>query len=313
MKIKPVILAGGQGTRLWPFSEEKCAKQFLKVFPNKSLFQQTIERHSREYFDTPIVIASENQRFIVAEQLREIGVEAEIIIEPISKNTAACVMLAALKEINYDGLIAIIPADHIIEDFDLYLKNMFDAKGPAHDGYIVTLGIKPLNIHTGYGYIKQGLALGYNIYKVQKFIEKPNYELATEYFNHGTYLWNSGIFIFKPNILIEEAKLYENTMLQHVENSLLEASFDQDFIRLNNKYYSKISPNSIDYSIMEKSHKIAVVKADFGWRDLGNWSSLWQIADKDENNNAVFGNTLLEEVSDSYIRTGGANLPLFLV
>ncbi|MDF2965358.1 MAG: mannose-phosphate guanylyltransferase/mannose-6-phosphate isomerase [Rickettsiaceae bacterium] len=304
MKIKPVILAGGLGTRLWPFSNEKHPKQFLKIFSNKSLFQLTLERHKGIYFGTPLIIIGEEHRFIAAEQLREINIDAEIIVEPVQKNTAPCALVAALKYENLEGMLALIPADHLIEDIDSYKASLLKlAANAVRYDYIFTLGIEPKEPHTGYGYLAAGKHLGEDLFKIKSFVEKPNLELAREYLNKNNYFWNSGILLFRPKVLIDEARILEKSMHDAVVEALQKARLDKDFIWLNREVYSQINANSIDHAILERTFKLAVVKASFDWKDLGNWNSLWQVSSKDENNNAIFGNIVLEGVKNSYIST----------
>jgi mannose-1-phosphate guanylyltransferase/mannose-6-phosphate isomerase len=303
MKIKPVILAGGKGTRLWPFSKEVYPKQFLKIFSGKSLFQHTLERHQGSNFDQSLVIIGEEHRFIAAEQIREISVKAEIIVEPEQKNTAPCVMVAALHNVDYKGALLIAPTDHLITNIRYYRSNINSLTHVVSQGKIATLGIEPSYPHTGYGYITIGEDIDKNIFAVKAFREKPSLQIAQHYLSQSFHLWHSGIFLSTPQTLLREAEIYEKSMLESVRNSLQYRQEDKDFIWLSDKHYKKITPNSIDYSILEKSTNLAVIKAKFDWQDIGNWNSLWQVSDKDENNNAVYGNILLEGVNSSYINT----------
>ncbi|MCC2647001.1 MAG: mannose-phosphate guanylyltransferase/mannose-6-phosphate isomerase [Rickettsiaceae bacterium] len=303
MRIKPVILAGGKGTRLWPFSKEKYPKQFLRIFSGKSLFQLTLERHQGKFFDDPLVIISKELRFIAAEQIREINIKAEIIIEPNAKNTAPCVMAAALYNINYKGALLVAPSDHLITEINSYKQAISKVSSDIIDGNILIIGIEPIAPHTGYGYIEIGDAVGDNTFKVKSFKEKPDLHLAQTYFESNNYLWHSGIILSTPQFLINEASCYENKMFESIKSSLEKVEKGEDFIWLNRDSYINISSNSIDYSILEKSSKLKLIKAKFDWQDIGNWDSLWQVSEKDENNNAVHGNTLLESVKNSYIST----------
>lgn len=298
MKIKPVIIAGGTGTRLWPLSRQLYPKQFIKLFDGLSLLQQTVIRN--QLFGTPSIIVGEEHRFIAAEQLREIDVKADLIIEPIAKNTAPCSIIAALlAEKDKLETVLLLPADHYISEEEKYVNILNQAINHVHT--ITTIGIKPTHAHTGYGYIKINESVAANVYQVEKFIEKPDREIAENYLKDGKYLWNSGIFIYNVKFFLEQAYIINETLFKHSQAALLNATRDLDFIRLNNDYYSLITPISIDYALMEHISNIVVIEASFLWNDLGNWNSLWEISKKNKDNNFLEGDIITEDVKNSYI------------
>lgn len=302
MNIKPIILAGGEGTRLWPFSSSQQPKQFLQVFDKKSLFQLAVTRHQHEIFAETLVITNEEYRFMVAEQLREINVIATIITEPVRKNTLACIMAATLEFMNFDGHLIIIPADHLINNIDQYIIDVTSATKVIGNN-IGTFGIKPDSAHTGYGYLEQGDQLTTNSFKVKNFIEKPDIHTAQNYMNQGNHLWNSGIYLFKPQVLIVEAIKYTTIELAMVKLALDNSIRTSDFIKLDLKYYQQLATKSIDYAIMEKTTEIVTNRVFFDWTDVGSWPALMQVLTRDENNNYIDGNILIEQVNNCYINS----------
>ncbi len=298
MQIKPVIMAGGSGTRLWPLSRENYPKQFIKIFDGKSLLQHCLTRNAG--FSKPVLIVGNEHRFIAAEQAREIGIEVDIIIEPTGKNTAPCAILAAILA-NEDDQILLLPADHYISDVDSYLESVLEACEISVENSICTIGINPTYAHTGYGYIKLGDRISNNSYKVDKFVEKPNSKLAKEYYESGWYLWNSGIFAFSPRDMLNLAEKYTKNMIKLVRESYKNSDRDLEFTRLKAEPYSLIEADSIDYAIMEKVDNISVVKSSFGWSDLGSFSSIWDVSNKDEKENLFIGDVISENSSKNYV------------
>lgn len=297
MKITPVIMAGGSGTRLWPLSRENYPKQFIKIFDQKSLLQHSLIRNAK--FSKPIVIVGNEHRFIALEQAKEVGIEIDVIIEPEGKNTAPCALLASILCDNKD-LIILLPSDHYINNLEEYYKSIDSACEAALKSSVSTLGIKPTYPHTGYGYIKLGQNISGESYFVENFVEKPDLQKAMEYFSSNTYLWNSGIFIFRPSEMINLAQEHTKSMFEHVKESLKYSEKDLDFIRLKAEAYSKIIPESIDYAIIEKASNIAVVKASFDWSDLGSFASIWEVSKKDENSNVLIGDIISKDSEKNY-------------
>lgn len=304
-KCKIVIMAGGLGTRLWPMSRQFYPKQFIKIFDGQSLLQKTLLRNQK--FGIPSVIVAEDHRFIAAEQIRELGIEAQLIIEPTQKNTAPCSIIAALqaKEEGAEQVI-LLPADLYIENEEAYFEVLKKAIYYSKDK-IATIGIKPQSPHTGYGYIKTGSQLKNHdstptIYETEKFVEKPELETAKSYLASGGYFWNSGIFIYNVDYFLDNVKSLKEDMITLVLKAFRSASKDYDFLRLAKEPYLQLESISIDYAFMEHIKDMVLVEGDFGWSDLGSWESLWNISEKDNRNNAIIGDVLASGVTNSYIR-----------
>ncbi|WPY01048.1 Mannose-1-phosphate guanylyltransferase RfbM [Candidatus Trichorickettsia mobilis] len=308
MKIKPVIMAGGVGARLWPLSRQLYPKQFIKIFDGLSLLQRTLLRN--QVFGKPTIIVGENHRFIAAEQVQEINIEADIITEPSSKNTAPCAIIAALtaKQAGYD-MVMLLPSDHWISSEEDYISVIRKSLEYVSTLGICIIGIKPESSNIGYGYIKAKNQIDANIFTVEKFVEKPNLDTALAYFamttlGHGSYFWNSGIFIFKVDFLLKEAQKHQLILFEQVYNSFVSSIEDKDFIRLNKDYYDLIKPISVDYAIIEHLDQMIMVRAEFLWKDMGSWYSLWRSRAKDECNNYFEGDVFARSVTNSYISTG---------
>ncbi|MDX1924043.1 MAG: mannose-1-phosphate guanylyltransferase/mannose-6-phosphate isomerase [Rickettsiaceae bacterium] len=299
MKILPVIMAGGHGTRLWPLSRENFPKQFIKIFDSKSLLQLCLLRNSK--LGTPIIIVGPEHRFIAQEQAREVGIDPEIIIEPMSKNTAPCGLIASymMKKKSYDAAL-LIPADHYILDDEQYISDIMESAPLLHKYDIITLGVKPTSPNTGYGYIERGEQIAPHFFKVKNFTEKPNEEKAIEYIAQGDYYWNSGIFLFGA-AMEQISDLLEPEMKNLVEKSIKNASHDLGFLRLEDESYGSIKPNSLDYAIIEKAKNMALKESSFFWADLGSFASIWQVAEKDEMGNVAKGDIETLNASDNYI------------
>ncbi|MFT6094969.1 MAG: mannose-1-phosphate guanylyltransferase [Pseudohongiellaceae bacterium] len=308
--IIPVIMAGGTGSRLWPVSRESFPKQFVSFQDNKpSLFQQALQRlEGIDGLQAPIVLCSDNSRFLVVEQLDAIGIgNANIILEPVSRNTAPAVALAALsaREKSPDALLLVLAADHLIENIDAFHKAIAIAAENASSGKLATFGVPPNRPETGYGYIKRAENLGL-AFAVESFVEKPNLAKAQEYIASSEYYWNSGMFMFSAATYLAELEAFTPKIYNCCIDAYSAASIDTKFgfTRLSTESFSKCPSDSIDYAIMEKTTKAIVVALDAGWSDLGAWDAIWEQAEKDPQGNASTGDVYLEGVSNSYIHAG---------
>jgi len=300
--IKAVIMAGGSGTRLWPLSRAAHPKQFLKLHGQETMLQGTFNRLSGLDINSSVTICNEEHRFFVAEQLRQIDKLDSIILEPFGRNTAPAIALAAFSSLSDDPLMLVLSADHVIDDEEAFVKKVMDAVPLAQSGNLVSFGIIPNEPNTGYGYIKKGISKG-DGFIVDSFVEKPSIELAKEYFNSSDYLWNSGMFLFKASAYLEELQIHRSDIYEACKLSIMNTSQDGDFIRIDESAFSKCPSDSIDYSVMEKTDKAVVIPMDIGWNDIGSWSALWDISEKDINGNAIHGDVILDETNNSYIRS----------
>ena len=303
--IVPVILSGGSGSRLWPLSRKLYPKQFLNLINDTTLFQDAIKRLPIEA-SNPLIICNEEHRFIVAEQLREINSKNKgIILEPIGKNTAPAIAIAAMHLLNEneDPILLVLSADHLIDNNQNLIKSIRVASKIAEQGKMVALGVHPKKPETGYGYIEVNNSEKNAYYDILSFKEKPNLEIAKKYLQSGKHYWNSGIFIFKASIYLQELKKYEPEIFTICKKSCSKASKDLDFIRLNNKEFYKCPSKSIDYAVMEKTKVGVVVPFDGGWSDIGSWQSLWNSKPKDTNNNVSEGDVSLSKVKNSFIHS----------
>ncbi len=300
----PVILSGGSGTRLWPLSRRHYPKQFLPLVSSHTMIQETVLRLSGlKGLKSPIAVCNEDHRFMMAEQLLEIGVKAAaIILEPIGRNTAPAVTLAALSASSEDDVLLILPADHVIENTSAFHESVVQAKILAEQGFLVTFGIVPTEPETGYGYIKrdneqrQGPA-----YNVASFVEKPDLEIAKAYLESGDYYWNSGMFAFKAGTFLSELQKFNPAILESCQQALKDAKKDMDFVRLNTDVFSLCPSDSIDYAVMEKTDKAVVIPLEAGWNDVGSWSALWDVTEKDAFGNAIKGDVLTVDTHNSFI------------
>ena len=299
--ITPVIMAGGSGTRLWPLSRAGHPKQFLALHGDKTMLQQTAERLSGLPTLESITICNEEHRFFVAEQLREIGALGKIILEPVGRNTAPAVALAALLEKEADPLLLVLAADHVIADQDAFTDAVMKATPLAQAGKLVTFGIVPLEPHTGYGYIEAGEPTK-GAYSVASFKEKPDSATATEYLGHGGYYWNSGMFLFRASRYLQELKTHRSDIAAACEAAVGTVSPDLDFIRVDTEAFISCPNDSIDYAVMERTSDAVVVPMDAGWNDIGSWSSLWDISAKDGSENVTSGDALLHGTTNSFVR-----------
>ncbi|WP_336269494.1 mannose-1-phosphate guanylyltransferase/mannose-6-phosphate isomerase [Vreelandella arctica] len=304
--ITPVILSGGSGSRLWPMSRAGYPKQFLSLAGNDSMLQATVKRVRGEAFSAPLLVCNEEHRFIVAEQLRNIDCTAkDIILEPIGRNTAPAVAVAALRlaEENPNTLMLVMPSDHVIQDETAFSNAVNRAAQAANEGALVTFGITPSAPETGYGYIKYAgqWQRHEGVHSVAQFVEKPDHATAQAYVEDGHYLWNSGIFLFTAKAYLNELEGSNPEMVQAAKQALANNETDLNFLRLEKEAFSASPSDSIDYAVMEKTAHAAVVPVEMGWSDLGAWSALWEIQPKDENGNATQGDVMLHDTRNSYV------------
>lgn len=289
----PVILSGGAGTRLWPLSREQRPKQLLKLNSDLTLLQET----ARRLGGRPMVVCNQEHRFIVAEQLRELAMEPRgIVIEPVGRNTAPAVAVTALLA-EPEALLLVMPSDHQVRDVAAFHRAVDQAIALAQAGQLVTFGIQPTEANTGYGYIKRGAG-----FAVERFVEKPSRAVAESYLASGQYLWNAGIFLFKAKTYLDELAVHHPVMVEQCRAALDQGGSDLFFFRLAEEPFAAISGLSIDYAVMEKTSRAAVVPVDMGWSDIGSWSALWQESPQDGNGNVLLGDVIAEDIDNCYVR-----------
>ena len=308
--IVPVILAGGSGTRLWPLSRKLHPKQFIKLIGETTLFQEAVLRLPKSIGDL-LVICNEEHRFLAAEQLCQINRPAtSIILEPVGKNTAPAIALAALKSIknNENVILLVLSADHLIQDVGKFHQAIESAKKQAEKNKLVTFGIMPKKVETGFGYIKGDVSQDEDYYNIDEFVEKPDYKTAQKYVDSGKYFWNSGMFMFKASVYLDELDKYEPEILSACRRSCQTEFHDLDFIRLNKDEFLRCPSQSIDYAVMEKTKDAVMVELDASWNDVGSWSALWDSQPKDVNNNLISGDVILNEVNNSYVHSASNRL-----
>lgn len=313
--IVPVVLSGGSGTRLWPLSTPERPKQFLPLVSERTLFQETLLRLAGlDELAAPIVVCNEAHRFLVAEQLRETGVRAgAIVLEPDGRNTAPAVAAAALVSrkkgsdpFSPDPVLLVLPADHVIANGAAFRAAVGQAVGAARAGRLVTFGVVPTHAETGYGYIEQGASEG-EWAAVARFVEKPDRETAKRYVASGRFLWNSGMFAFEAGTLLAELARWAPGIVAACERAVAGARADDDFLRLGAAFLESPA-DSIDYALMEKTGRAAVVPLDAGWSDVGSWAALHAAAEKDGDGNVMRGDVLAEACKDSYVRASGRSV-----
>tara|TARA_R110001592_G_scaffold111334_1_gene308300 strand:+ start:325 stop:1737 length:1413 start_codon:yes stop_codon:yes gene_type:complete len=306
--ILPVIMAGGTGSRLWPLSRELYPKQFLAVTGDQSMLQQTLARLSGIEHQAPLLICNEEHRFIAAEQMRLGGFKhSGIILEPVGRNTAPAIALAALQALknapeDEEPILLVLAADHLIENVEAFQSTVAKALPYAQDNQLVTFGIVPTAPETGYGYIKAGDAVG-DAFFVDQFVEKPDLDVAKGYLKSGEYFWNSGMFLFKASCYIEELKKFRPDILKACEQAMITTKSDMDFIRVSKSEFELCPDDSVDYAVMEKSKTVKMVPMDAGWSDVGSWSALWEVSHKDKDQNYIKGDVFTFDTKNSYIHS----------
>ena len=310
--IVPVILSGGAGTRLWPMSRQALPKQLLPLTSKFSMLQESLLRLSdMENIDAPIVVCGNDHRFLVAEQMLEIGTRpSAIVLEPFGRNTAPAIAVAAswmLKEALEDALMLVLPADHVIQNKVDFYKAIDVAAKVAEGGRLVTFGIKPTHPETGYGYIQGGEALNDcpGSFELKRFVEKPDYQTASQYLASGDYYWNSGMFVFSPKQYMDELSKYAPEIALKAKEALEQSYTDLDFVRLQEASFKDCPSQSIDYAVMEHTRNAAVVPVDIGWSDVGSWTALADVMAKDEAGNVSVGDVYLHGVKNSMVRSEG--------
>ena len=310
--IYPFILSGGSGTRLWPLSRKAYPKQFLALTGgDKSLFQMSCERFVAPQFAAPTILGGDDHRFIIAEQMRELGIKpATIVLEPMGRNTAPAAAIAALlaAERSDDALLLLAPSDHVIADAEAFRETVLRGVPAAQAGALITFGVKPSGPNTGYGYIEAegaGDAL-----KVRRFVEKPDQAKAESYVVSGNFYWNAGIFLMSARALIAAFEAYAPDILEGCRRTLMRAQVDLDFLRLDTQTYGAIPDISIDYAIMEKAENVACVPLAAQWSDLGSWPAIWDVLDKDTDGNAAQGDVIFQNTKGSYAYSENACLCL---
>jgi len=307
MALHPVILSGGSGTRLWPMSRAALPKQLLPLAGEHTMVQETVLRLAGvPDIGQPLVVCNNDHRFLIAEQMRAIGVEpAAIFLEPVGRNTAPAAAVAALHLVAHDpdAVMLLLPADHLIRDVPAFHAAIVAGIKAVEAGYLVTFGIVPDSAETGYGYIQQGDDLGLGgARRVQCFVEKPGREAAEAYLAGGDYFWNSGMFLFRCRQFLDELAVLNPAMVQACDAALRAGGSDLDFCRLGKAEFAACPADSIDYALMERTSHAAVVPAAIGWNDIGAWSALWEVGDKDAAGNVARGDVYLDGVTGSLLR-----------
>ncbi len=306
--IIPVVLSGGSGTRMWPLSRSHYPKQFLPLVSDKTMLQETVLRLPElENLSSPMVVCNEDHRFMVAEQLHELGIEPQaILLEPFGRNTAPAVALAALAATSPDDILLVLPADHVIADHQALATAIEQAVELAAEGKLVTFGIVPTAPETGYGYIHRGEILETGTgYAVDRFVEKPDLETAQGYIDDGGYYWNSGMFALRAETFLDELEKFNPDILNVCANASEKGQKDLDFCRIDSETFERCPSDSIDYAVMEKTEHAVVIPLDAGWNDVGSWSSLWDVSDKDENGNRLHGDVMTVDTRNSFLHSEG--------
>ncbi len=309
-QIVPVILSGGSGTRLWPVSRGSFPKQLWPLISDRSMIQETALRARGEGFAAPVVVCNEEHRFLIAEQLRQAGIEdARIVLEPVGRNSAPAIAAATLlvAEEMPDAVLWMMAADAAITDVSALHELLDAALTAARAGRIVTFGMKPTGPETGYGYIEVGqpLAEAPGVHALARFVEKPSAERAADLVASGRHLWNSGMFVFSARTMLDELRAYAPDVLETVGRAVAQRKQDLDFIRLDPAAFAKTPNISLDYAVAERTTRAAVVPADLGWSDVGSWGALWELGGKDSGGNVAVGDVLLENARDCYVRSDG--------
>lgn len=304
--LTPVLLSGGVGSRLWPVSREAHPKQFLPLAGELSMLQETLRRTAGLQAAQPIVVCNEEHRFMVAEQLRQLGQSpASLILEPEGRNTAPAVALAAIQALaaDPDAVLLVLPADHLIQDVEAFVAAVGKALPLATQGRLMTFGVVPTAPETGYGYIRCGESLGDDLFELAQFVEKPDAATAQSYLDDGGYVWNSGMFLLGAQVFLDELGKYAPQMLEQCRAAMAGANTDMDFVRPDVAAFGRCPSDSIDYAVMEKTDSGGVVSLDCGWSDVGAWSALWEVESRDTQGNVCKGDVIIDNCSDNYFRS----------
>ncbi|MES2256292.1 MAG: mannose-1-phosphate guanylyltransferase/mannose-6-phosphate isomerase [Pseudomonadota bacterium] len=309
-QLHPVILSGGVGSRLWPLSRSLFPKQLLALAGDGSLIQDTVRRATGAAFAKPSIVCNAEHRFLIAEQMRAAGQSPDaIVLEPVGRNTAPAAAVAALMlaEKDPDAILLLMPADHVVRDFDAFRQAVDSAAVAAAKGFLVTFGIAPQGPETGYGYVQRGAPLSESttVFAVRRFVEKPDVATARSYVEAGDYYWNSGMFAFRADSFIAELERLEPDMLASCRAAIRGGKQDLDFFRLEPAAFEACKSISIDYAVMEHTQKAAIVPVEMGWSDIGSWEALWDASDKDDSGNALKGDVLHHATRNSYLRSEG--------
>ncbi|WP_315805311.1 mannose-1-phosphate guanylyltransferase/mannose-6-phosphate isomerase [Bradyrhizobium sp. SZCCHNS3002] len=311
-RIIPLIMCGGAGTRLWPASREVRPKQFLPLFGARSTFQDTLLRVSdADLFERPIIITNLAYRFMVLEQLAEIGIEADVLLEPMRRDSGPAIAAGAAfaQSRHQDAVVLALAADHVVRDTPAFLAACRQGLAAAEAGRIVTFGVNPERAATEYGYINPGAPVSGEVRAVAKFVEKPDQPTAERYIREG-YLWNSGNFMFRAAVLLDEYRKFDADSVQTVTNSVAKAGRDLSFIILDSDAFAAAKPISIDYAVMEKTERAAVAPVSCGWSDVGSWHAVWELSDKDGQGNAARGTAVFEDSRNCNVVTDKALVAL---
>jgi len=311
-KIIPVVMCGGAGTRLWPSSRESRPKQFLPLMGDLSTFQQTLMRvKDPEIFGRPVVVTNATYRFLVAEQLSKIGIEADIVLEPSRRDSGPAVAAAAafVTQRHGDAVICVLAADHVIHDVSGFRANCKAAASAAERGYLVTFGIRPDRAAVEYGYIKPAQDIGNGVNEVAQFVEKPDLATAQSYVEQG-FLWNSGNFVFRADVVLDQYRAADPDSVNAVSHAVEHAEHALGFTSLDEEAFNRARAISFDYAVMERTQKAAVVPASFGWSDVGSWDAVWSLSDKDDAGNAGGADDLFMSSENSYVSSNGAKVVL---
>lgn len=302
-KLQPVLLSGGSGTRLWPLSREAYPKQFLPLAGEDTMLQATWLRVAPIAGAAPIVVANEEHRFLVAEQLRQVGAPTPaILLEPVGRNTAPAIAAAALQATadGDDPLLLVLPSDHVVRDVEAFRAAVGEATQAAEQGALITFGIHPTGPDTGFGYIQSDASAGNGVRKVLRFVEKPDAATARAYLDAGGYSWNSGMFLFRASRYLAQLGRFHPDVLAAVREAFAKARRDGDFVRLDKDAFAASPSDSIDYAVMEKTDAAMVLPVDIGWNDVGSWSALWDVAERDADGNAHLGDVIAVDTRNSY-------------
>ena len=304
--LVPVLLSGGVVSRLWPVSREGRPKQFLPMSGTLSMLQSTCQRVDAAAPSPPIVVCNEEHRFLVAEQLREIGVSPQaLVLEPEGRNTAPAIALAAFQalSVNSDSVLLVLPADHHMSNVDAFVAALAPARAAAADGRLVTFGVVPSRAETGYGYIRCGDEMSCGARELAEFVEKPDEATAVGYVDSGDYVWNSGMFLFRADRYLEALRASNPAIYTACEKAMASATTDMDFLRPDPELFKACPSDSIDYAVMEHTEYGAVVPLECGWSDIGAWSALWDVGTSDDQGNVLVGDVLAHATQNSYLRS----------